>query len=400
MSDKEIRLLLVEDSVGDARMVCEMLAASENDHFRIYCADTLLASLEALAHATFDVAIVDLTLPDSQGLATFETLHRHAPMLPIVILTGLASDQLALQSMERGAQEYLVKGRINGAALIRVLHYAMARAQMTALGIATESANPTTCRLAGFMGAKGGVGCTTLATNYAVELARISGAKTLMMDLDSYGASSAFLLRAQSQYSISDAAQNLHRLDSDFWAGVATPVQGIELVLGAGAVEGAEEPPAERVRHVLRFARGLYRHIVVDMGRLTPYSASLLGEMDEIFVLVAPTLPDIYEAGRVIRKLAAANFPTERTRVVFNHVNRQSQAAINALEQAVRMATYATIPECGRELEESYSHGKFLDEHGPIRKHASQLAAKSLGQTDEKKEPKKSGLLHKLGLAS
>ena len=86
-----------------------------------------MAGLDALAHGEFDVALVDLTLPDSQGLATFETIQRHADRLPIVVFTGVTNEMLALTAVARGAQDYLVKGRMTPQALARVLRYSMAR---------------------------------------------------------------------------------------------------------------------------------------------------------------------------------------------------------------------------------------------------------------------------------
>jgi Flp pilus assembly CpaE family ATPase len=396
MADKEIHLLLLEDSVGDARLVCEMLSAAENDTFRIYCAENLLTALEALAHTSFDIALVDLSLPDSQGLATFETVHRHAPALPVVIMTGLASEQLALAAMERGAQEYLVKGRINTQALVRVLQYAMARSQTLALSTAVENAAPS--KTIGIMGAKGGVGCTTLAASFSVELARQSAGKTLLVDLDPTAASTAFLLRTQSNYSIADAAQNLHRLDSDYWAGVVAHAHGIEVLQASGAVDGAEVPPSERVRHVLRFARGLYANIVVDLGRLNAYSASLLGELDELYLVVTPSLPEIYEAGRALRKLPDAGVAAAHTRVVFNRFSRCGQPTMAAFEEALNRQSYYTIPDCGRELDDGYAAGRFMDERSQFRKHAVRLVAKSLGT--EEQPQKRGGLLSMLGLSN
>ena len=124
---QEHKLLLVEDNPGDARLVKEMLADSGDILFRVHTAESLVAALDALAQGKFDVALVDLSLPDSDGLETLSTIQRHAPGLPIVALTGHDSIAMALAAVERGAQDYLVKGTLTTDSLVRALQYAVVR---------------------------------------------------------------------------------------------------------------------------------------------------------------------------------------------------------------------------------------------------------------------------------
>src|SRR5580693_4975624 len=90
------RVLLIEDNPADARLVRELLAEVDGQAFEVHCAESMVAGLDALAHGEFDVALIDLTLPDSQGLETFETIQRHAETLPIVVFTGVTNENLAL----------------------------------------------------------------------------------------------------------------------------------------------------------------------------------------------------------------------------------------------------------------------------------------------------------------
>lgn len=88
-------------------------------------ADRLSTGLARIEDGAFDAIILDLTLPDSQGLATFEAVHRVAPRLPAVVLTGLDDEGLALKAVAQGAQDYLVKGAVKPAAILRVLRFAV-----------------------------------------------------------------------------------------------------------------------------------------------------------------------------------------------------------------------------------------------------------------------------------
>jgi diguanylate cyclase (GGDEF)-like protein len=117
----------VEDSRTDAVLVSETLHHSPAARFTVAVEGTLVAALAHLESAAVDVAVLDLMLPDSQGLATFTALHEAAPELPIVVLTGTTDSGVGLAAVEAGAEEFLVKGEMRGDRLARVLLYSMER---------------------------------------------------------------------------------------------------------------------------------------------------------------------------------------------------------------------------------------------------------------------------------
>ncbi len=124
------RVLLVEDNPGDAELLALMLAQAPggppfvSDHV-----DRLAAGLARLRRGDIDVVLLDLSLPDSQGLATFHRMKAEAPAVPIVVMSGLNDETLAVQAVHEGAQDYLVKGEVDGRLLARPLRYAIERKQ-------------------------------------------------------------------------------------------------------------------------------------------------------------------------------------------------------------------------------------------------------------------------------
>jgi two-component system cell cycle response regulator len=124
------RVLLVEDNPGDARLLREFLSDTEAMQFEIVRAERLAQALELVGRQPFDVALLDLSLPDAHGLETFETLCHHAPELPIVVLTGLDDDEISLKAVQLGAQDYLVKGQVTTALIVRSIRYAVERHRM------------------------------------------------------------------------------------------------------------------------------------------------------------------------------------------------------------------------------------------------------------------------------
>jgi PAS domain S-box-containing protein len=130
MSDKPISVLLIEDNPGDARLIREMLKEVGAARFELAHAERLDEGLKRLAEEAVDVVLLDLNLPDGQGLDTFARAYRQAPDLPIIVLTGLDDETLALQAVKAGAQDYLVKGQVDSSPLVRALHYAIERKRM------------------------------------------------------------------------------------------------------------------------------------------------------------------------------------------------------------------------------------------------------------------------------
>jgi diguanylate cyclase (GGDEF)-like protein len=104
-----------------------MLAAAGQERFELTPMSRLAAALTLLREETFDAVLLDLNLPDSNGLETFRRLHQEAPHLPVVVLTGLTDESLGGQAVQEGAQDYLVKGQADGHLLARSLRYAQER---------------------------------------------------------------------------------------------------------------------------------------------------------------------------------------------------------------------------------------------------------------------------------
>ncbi len=120
-------VLLVEDNPGDARLVQEMLSNGGKDSYDITHLDCLSTALEQLTEAQPDVILLDLNLPDSHGAETFDSVADHDIEPPVVVLTGLDDESLALQLVQRGAQDYLVKGQLSPTLLRKSIVYAMER---------------------------------------------------------------------------------------------------------------------------------------------------------------------------------------------------------------------------------------------------------------------------------
>jgi len=138
MEQPPLKVLLIEDNPGDADLVRERLTDETSVPFHVNWADTLEAARERLAQGGNELILLDLSLPDSQGLDTFRTIRGLAPQLPIVILTGLDDQELAFQTLHEGGQDFLVKGQASPQLLEKIIRYAMERKRAQAALLRSE----------------------------------------------------------------------------------------------------------------------------------------------------------------------------------------------------------------------------------------------------------------------
>ncbi|MDY6939140.1 MAG: hybrid sensor histidine kinase/response regulator [Cyanobacteriota bacterium] len=127
MLENTVKILLIEDNLAEARLLDEVLKGFKLDRFRLTWVKRLQEALARLREEHFDIILLDLTLPDSQGLASLPLLMQQAPTLPIVVLTNTNDDALAIEAVRYGAQDFLVKRFVNVDVLVRSLQYAIER---------------------------------------------------------------------------------------------------------------------------------------------------------------------------------------------------------------------------------------------------------------------------------
>jgi PAS domain S-box-containing protein len=122
-----ITVLLVEDNPGLGRMISDMLAQAPGSTFTVESTVSLADGLARLSTGGIELILLDLSLPDSSGLDTFLSIYNRAPDVPIVVLTALEDETIALTALREGAQDYLIKSEINARVLVRAIRYAVER---------------------------------------------------------------------------------------------------------------------------------------------------------------------------------------------------------------------------------------------------------------------------------
>jgi PAS domain S-box-containing protein len=121
------KVLLIEDNPGDARLMREYLADSAGASFELEHVSSIAAGLERLAAGGIQLVLLDLSLPDSPMAETFQRVHTAAPQVPIIVMSGLDDEQFAIQTVQEGAQDYLVKAHVDSRLLVHAMRYAIER---------------------------------------------------------------------------------------------------------------------------------------------------------------------------------------------------------------------------------------------------------------------------------
>jgi len=127
MNEERVRILLVEDDPDDVYVMQNLLGDRWHGPFELVNVELLSVAIERCQEERFDVVLLDLGLPDSNGLETFFSIYAHAGDVPIVVLSGLSDERAAVKAVQAGAQDYLVKGQLTDRLLIRSLRYAIER---------------------------------------------------------------------------------------------------------------------------------------------------------------------------------------------------------------------------------------------------------------------------------
>lgn len=127
---RNFKVLFIEDNLEYASIIKERLQLERNPSLHIIHYDCLSAAFKPTAKEKADIVLLDLMLPDSQGLKTFTQVQEHFPDIPIVVLTSIDEETLGFEAVQSGAQDYLIKGEVDGKMLARILAFAVERKRL------------------------------------------------------------------------------------------------------------------------------------------------------------------------------------------------------------------------------------------------------------------------------
>jgi pilus assembly protein CpaE len=339
-----------------------------------------LATLERQTRGP-DVLVLDLRgeagLPS--GLAAVKRRH---PQTGVVIVASALDPNLMLEAMRAGVNEFVTEP---------IVPTDLRSAIERVVGQQTSSA--THGKVLAFVGAKGGVGTTTLAVNVAVALAADKTSRVLITDLHvSAHGDAALLLGVEPRFSVVDAIENTNRLDAAYLSGlVAHAKPGLD-VLASPERPALRPPDAQQVRALLERLASQYEVIVLDVPRTDFGVLDALDPLTAVTLVVNQELPTIRRAAQ-IAGLLRQRYGKDKVAAVVSRYDSRADIGQEDIERVVGLPVWATLPSDYRKAIAAANAGRPLvsDNHSRLAASVVQLAHKLVGVSGEVKKAAKPG---------
>ncbi len=352
----------------------------------VVAADKLPEASEALT----DVVLLDLGRDPDPFFNLARYIRGLHPAVRIVACSAEAEPepQLLLEAMRSGVQEFLSKP-VDPGALRAILER-----------FVSELATPgrqTSQRLILVMGAKGGVGTTTIAVNLAVQVAEKVRRRTLLVDLARPLGQAHLMLNLTPRFTVRDAVENLHRLDSHFFAGLLLEHRsGLLLLGGVSQPEEWERLPVNAIERVLNVARSGFEVVVADCGaQFSTEWASIYRSAGSVVLVAETNVPALWALERHLLALLGLGLSADQVRIVVNRWRRSDDEALKTVEKNIKHPIYSVIPNDFRQVSEAINMGLPLsgNHNNPLVSKYAQLAAQLTGaEQAEPARPKTGGL--------
>jgi pilus assembly protein CpaE len=323
------------------------------------------SELATLAHAAAhqpDVVIVDLrgghALP-----AAVATLKRQHPTTPVLLVTSSLEPSIVLEAMRAGVNECVAEP-LQAAEVETAINRLIAHKQPTASG-----------QVFAFIGAKGGVGTTTVAVNVATELDRAATGRTLLIDLHLAHGDAAVFLGVEPRFSVVDALDNIHRFDDAFFKGLVVQSPAGPHLLASSDKQLAQTSSVQRVRSLVEFATTLYRYTVLDVPRSDAAALDALDQASRIIVVANQELATVRNASRIAAALRH-RYGNDRVTVIVNRVDNHAEIGREDVEKVVGTRVVHSVPSDYRMALRALNKGRplALDNHNKLAASFRELA--------------------------
>lgn len=251
----------------------------------------------------------------------------------------LQSPEFLLGAMQAGIADYLTKP-----VAVDDISAAIERSRRALAPRATDARKKTIGKLYAFFTPKGGGGATTIATNLAIQLHRLTGKRTALVDLDLELGGAALFLGLEPRYNIADLAANLHRVDDDLLASyMARHESGVDLLAAPYHPHKANDVTDDQVTEILRVLKKHYDYVVVDCPKaLTPRTMRVFESSDDVYLTTQMDVPSIQNIQRAQPVLAHIG-KGRPIRLIVNRYSPDSEVTIEDLEQSVEMEVFWTV---------------------------------------------------------
>jgi pilus assembly protein CpaE len=327
-------------------------------------------------------AVVLLDLATDLGAAA-ELVRFISTLTPPVHVVGLHthSDSAAiLQSLRAGASEFLY-------APFDLSNQREAIARLRRLCAPEAAGEAEAGHVVAFSSSKPGSGASTVATQTAFSLQRLTGQRVLLADFDLTGGTIGFYLKLSHNYSLVDALQHAGHMDLALWNPLTVNYSGVD-ILPAPAAPYAEALDSARLRVLIEHARGLYDWVILDLPTVFHRTSLMaISECERAFLISTAELPSLHLTRKALTLVDQLGFPKDRFQVLVNRVNRRDELGAANMEKLFGCPVHASLPNDYFSLHRVVTLGQPLGNEGDLGRAIENVATKICGSLAGGKKP-------------
>jgi pilus assembly protein CpaE len=315
LSMSSLSLVLIGPDERRRRTVANAFAGPQAAIARELTSYPAVDGLAEFVAGNFDCVIIDLDSNPEQALEVIENLCGSNSPLTVMVYSACSDQQMLVRCMRAGAREFLAEPVLPSSAAEALVRASVRRDEVHRLKTAAG-------KLLVFVGAKGGSGVTTLASNFAVALAKHG--KVALLDLDLQLGDVALTLGVRGGFTTLDAFENLHRLDADFLSGLMVKHSSGVSVLGAPDDIPDVQPSNDGLERLLRVAREDFAYVVVDVGSCSIETYEMLfGIATTVYLVSQVSVADLRNANRFVTRYFGGP-EGQKLEIVLNRYNPQN----------------------------------------------------------------------------
>ncbi|MEX0788307.1 MAG: response regulator [Anaerolineales bacterium] len=369
-SESPIRVLIVDD-FAETRENIRKLLQFESDIEVVGAARTGQEALQLANELEPDVVLMDINMPDMDGIVATETLLEQVPFAQIIILSVQNEGDYVRRAMRAGARDFIAKPP-SGDELVAAIRSSAERARdqrskmvrpsspsgPLAAGGGFAGANRPDGKVITVYSAKGGVGCTMLATNFALGL-HTQDTPTVLVDCNLQFGDVAVFLNLQVKNSMIDLAGRAEELDLDILEEVLIAHEsGLRVLAAPPRPEMADEIQPDQVRKVLQYLRRNFAYVVVDTtSSMEDITLAVLDLSDVLVTVATPDIPAIKDARLLMDLLSVLEFPKSKLFFVMNKMERKTGITAEAVAENLKHPVDGEIPYDERTVTASINRG-------------------------------------------
>jgi pilus assembly protein CpaE len=351
------------------------------------------AFLEPIGTSDPDVCLIDFDRDSRKAFLVAEHIRQESPDTAIFAVSSDAQPDVIIQAMRSGCREYLFKPLVRDQLL---------QAITRAGGRRRERRERSNSHIMTFIGAKGGCGVTTIATQLAALLASSGSKKTLMLDLHpSLGDAALYLGFTNSKYHAYELMENTDRLDAELLQSIALHhSSGLDILPAPNDFENTRHAGAGAISQMFNFLRLSYEFILIDIpAGLNEYTDKLISHSDQLYIVTVAEVSALRNASRIVDYFGQEDVPDDKVRVILNRYEKRSPIPESQIEKLIQRKIFWTVPNQYHQAVKTISSGDAKADISRselirnLKGWADSIAAGARSEADTRANKKKRGIL-------